>query len=114
MCRCLKVSPSGYYAWRSRPESRRARSNRQLLERIREIHRENDGVVGSPRVCRELHYEGVKCSRNRVARLMRSAGLRGIPQRRRWCSKVSSERPGDVENLLQRDFEAAQPNTKWT
>jgi len=113
MCRCLKVSPSGYYAWRSRPESARARRNSDLLETIRRVHDESDGVFGSPRVYEELCYQGEKCSQNRVARLMRAAGLRGIPQRRRWLRKTPGVRPTDVENLLQRNFEADEPNSKW-
>lgn len=83
MCRCLKVSSSGYYGWRERPESRRKQSNERLLARIRSLHAESDGVFGSPRMWEELRYLGESCSRNRVARLMRDNGLRGIPQRRR-------------------------------
>jgi len=81
MCRCLRVSPSGYYGWRDRPASRRKQANRRLLVRIRNLHAESDGVFGSPRMWEELRYLGESCSRNRVARLMRENGLRGIPQR---------------------------------
>ncbi len=113
MCRCLRVSPSGYYGWRDRPPSRRARANQQLLVRIRTLHLESDGVLGSPRMWEALRYEGDACSRNRVARLMRADGLQGIPQRRRWRKKSSSTRPDLVQNHLARDFAASQPNTKW-
>ena len=113
MCRCLRVSPSGYYGWRDRPQSRRDRANQQLLARIRTLHRESDGVLGSPRMWETLRYEGGACSRNRVARLMRANGLQGIPQRRRWRKKSSSTRPDHVQNHLDRDFAASQPNTKW-
>jgi len=61
----------------------------------------------------ELRYRGESCSRNRVARLMRANGLRGIPQRRRWRAKPTGTRPDHVENHLARDFNADQPNTKW-
>ena len=61
----------------------------------------------------ELHYLGEPCSRNRVARLMRGDGLRGIPQRRRWRTKRSGTRPDHVQNHLARDFTAEGPNTKW-
>ncbi len=61
----------------------------------------------------ELRYQGESCSRNRVARLMRDDGLRGIPQRRRWRKKPSGARPDHVRNHLARDFSADEPNTKW-
>ena len=113
MCRCLKVSPGGYYGWRERPLSRRAQENERLVSRIKRLHTESDGVLGSPRMRDELRYEGEQCSKNRVARLMRTEGLRGIPQKRRWKKKASCDRPDDVQNHLDRDFDASEPNTKW-
>lgn len=113
MCRCLEVSPSGYYEWRDRPPSQRAKDNQRLTERITEIHTNSDGVMGSPRIRDDLRYAGETCGLNRVARLMRQAGLRGIPQRTRWRKKVASARPATVENHLARDFSATEPNTKW-
>ncbi len=113
MCRCLEASPSGYYGWRNRPLSTRARDNQRLLKRIRWHHAESDGVLGSPRIWDELRYEGETCSKNRVARLMRVDGLQGIPQKRRWRKKQSSDRPDDIRNHLKRDFNADEPNTKW-
>ena len=113
MCRCLNVSPSGYYDWRERPLSQRARDNRALLERINTIHADSDGVFGSPRMHDELRYQGQRCSKNRVARLMRAAGLRGILQRRRWRHKPSGKRPASIRNYPDRDFAAAAPNAKW-
>jgi putative transposase len=69
--------------------------------------------MGSPRIWDDLRYEGETCSENRVARLMRLHGIRGIPQRHRWRSKTSGHRPDDVRNHLARDFSAYEPNTKW-
>jgi putative transposase len=91
MCELLEVSRSGYYAWRSRPESQRAQDDRVLLEAIKRIHAASGGVYGAPRICAELQApricaelqeEGYQCGRRRVARLMRQAGLRGCPKRR--------------------------------
>jgi putative transposase len=113
MCRCLRVSPSGYYGWRDRPASGRAQANQRLLVHIRALHAESDGVLGSPRMWDELRYRGERCSRHRVAWLMRREGLRGIPQPRRWRRKPTGTRPASVENHLARDFTAEQPNTKW-
>ena len=113
MCRCLKVSPGGYYAWRDRPLSATAKDNQRLLGRIKELHAESDGVKGSPRIWDDLRYDGEACGQNRVARLMQKAGLQGIPQRRRWGRKSSGERPSSVQNHLDRQFKADHPNTKW-
>jgi len=56
MCRCLHVSTSGYYDWQDRPLSHRAQDNQRLLERIKTIHGGSDGVMGSPRIWKELRY----------------------------------------------------------
>ena len=72
MCRMLEVSRSGYYAWRQRPLSRRAREDRQLLPKIRAIHQQTRQSYGSPRIHRELQGLGVECGRHRVARVTRS------------------------------------------
>jgi len=113
MCRCLRISPSGFYDWRKRPLSARGRDNQRLVARIRELHTSSDGVFGSPRMWEELRYEGETCSRNRVARLMRVNGIRGVPQRKRWQKKASGPRPTDIRNHLARDFTATQSNVKW-
>ena len=113
MCRCLKVSPSGYYGWRGRPLSARARDNLRLFGRIEALHAGSDGVLGAPRIQEDLRYAGETCSLNRVARLMHKQGLRGIPVRRQWRKKSSSVRPVGIENHLERDFSAHAPNTKW-
>ena len=60
MCRLLEVSASGYYAWRARPESARARRDRELMAEIRRAHGASKGVYGSPRVHAELVAEGIR------------------------------------------------------
>ena len=67
-----------YYAWRTRPESCRARENRGPLAEIHNVHAESGGIYGSPRVHAVLRSLGQRIGRNRVARLMRAAGLRGL------------------------------------
>ena len=74
MCRVLGVSPSGYYAWRARPPSQRARENEALSRRITAIHAESREIYGARRVHAELRAVGVAVSRQRVARLMRALG----------------------------------------
>ena len=113
MCRCLKVSPSGFYDWEKRNPSARAIENDRLLSRIKQLHAESDGVLGAPRMWEELRFEGERCGRHRVARLMRRHGLRGVPQTRRWKGKRSGERPSGIDNHLARDFDSRKPNQKW-
>lgn len=114
MCRCLEVSTSGFYAWAVRQPGPRARANARLLTRIREIHEDSKGVIGAPRMQEDLGDEGMPASINRVARLMARAGLQGWPRRtrRRFGGKPGA-RPMGIENKLERDFQANEPETKW-
>ena len=113
LCEELKVSRSGYYAWRKRPMSARERANRQLVERIRAVHSESLETYGSPRVYQELKAQGVACSENRVARLMRLRSIRGR-QTRRYRTTTKRNRAHRVApNLMRRDFTAEGPNLKW-
>ena len=113
MCDCLKVSAGGYYDWRVRPQSARSVENERLLHRIEALHEDSQGAKGSPRIWDDLRFEGETCGLNRVARLMKEAGLQGVPVKRQWRKKPSGARPGDVVNHLERRFEAQTPNTKW-
>ena len=113
MCELLKVSRSGYYAWRSRPESGRAKQDRELMPKIRRIHETSQGTYGSPRVRAELLDEGIPVGRRKVARLMRLARLRGCPKRRfRVTTKREPSHPV-AKNLLKQNFVAERPNQLW-
>lgn len=113
MCRCLQVSPSGYYEWRERLPSTRSQENSRLSERIVALHAQSDGVMGSPRIWEELRYTGETCGRHRVARLMRRMQLYGIPQKRKARCMSPGNRPAGIQNHLERDFTADQANAKW-
>jgi len=77
LCDWLKVSPSGYYAWRNRVVSERVIDDAVLTQKIKTIHSQSDGIYGSPRVHAALQKQGIKVARKRVERLMREAGLKG-------------------------------------
>ncbi len=113
MCRLLKVSSSGYYAWRVRPESHRAQTDRRLTRVIQRLHADCKGVYGSPKMRDELQDEGYPCGRHKVARLMRIAGLRGCPKRRFRVTTQRDPSQPVAENLLRQDFTAAAPNQVW-
>ncbi len=113
-CAVLEVSVSGYYSWLKRQPSARERSDRVLLEQITQVHQHSRGLYGSPRVHAALKQEGVLCSRKRVARLMRQAGLRSLRVVGRRIHSTDSQHSRPVApNLLQRDFTATAPNQKW-
>jgi putative transposase len=114
MCDALDVSRAGYYAWRSRPESPRSAENRELLEDIQQIHSDNCGRYGSPRVHSELDAQGRGVSRGRVERLMRRHGIRAIMARPRRVRTTDSRHDHPIApNLLDRNFIAAAPNRIW-
>ena len=114
LCRVLGVSTAGYYAWRSRPDSKRAVEDRALLADIRQAHAESGGRYGSPRVHAALRAHGRKAGRGRVERLMRHHGVRGLVAQRRRVQTTDSRHPFPVApNLLNRQFKAAAPNQVW-
>jgi transposase InsO family protein len=114
MCDVLEVSPAGYYAWRSRPESQRSSDNRDLLEDIQRVHRDNHGRYGSPRVHEELKAQGRGASRGRIERLMRLHGIRAIMTRPRRAGTTDSRHDLPIApNLLDRNFVADAPNRIW-
>jgi len=114
MCRLLKVSRSGYYAWKQRPPSQREQINQALLEKIRKVYQRSRKTYGSPRIHAYLRREGVLCSRNRVARLMRKHQIMAI-KAPRWHPVTTRQSPGarTAPNLLNQDFSAQAPNQKW-
>ena len=113
MCRVLGVSPSGYHAWRQRPPSRRARADAALSEKIGEIHVSSRWTYGSPRIHAELREEGLRCSRKRVARLMRQAGIEGCHRRRSIRTTERAAETEQVPDLVERNFKAEAPNRLW-
>ena len=82
MCKVLKVSRSGYYAWKRRRPSKRQRENMELLTNIQEIYKQRRKVYGSPRITNELNEQGIRCGKNRVARIMKENGIRAYVRKR--------------------------------
>lgn len=113
MCAALGVSRSGFYAWRKRQPSARELANRQLLAAIRAVFVTSRQVYGYRRVYKALVANQVACSRNRVARLMRQAGLRAKRYRRYRITTQSRHRRPIAPNHLARRFTVPAPNLKW-
>ena len=73
LAKVLKLSRSGYYSWLNREESKRDKENRCLTNRIKEIHLEERGIFGAPRIYKKLVSEGYQGSKNRIGRLKNKA-----------------------------------------
>lgn len=100
MCEVLKVSKSGYYAWRRHKPGKRQKENESLLGHIEEVHRESRGTYGSPRVKVELNEQGILCGKNRVARIMRDNGIRAKMRKKYKATTDSRHTYPIAENLL--------------
>lgn len=113
LCRMLRVSRSGYYAWRGRGPSQRALEDARLDTLVVAAHQAGRGTYGSPRVLDDLRESGESTSRKRVARLMKERGLVGEPKKR-W--RHPSSAPSDqvsAPNTLDRAFNVSAPNRVW-
>jgi putative transposase len=113
LCKVLGVSPSGYFAWRSRPASRRQREDLVLLAHVRSAFALSNGTYGSPRMTRELQDTGLAVGRRRTARLMRENGLRARQPRRFKRTTDSLHALPVAPNLIAQDFSTERPDEKW-
>jgi len=113
ICKVLEIAPSSYYAHNSRPSSARAVRDAQLKVEIKRVFDDNFQVYGAEKLWRQLGREGIRVGRDRVARLMRQLGIRGVvrgAKRRTTTPAEPDQRPADLVN---RDFTAPAPNRLW-
>ena len=113
LCRWLGVTPSGFYAWRQRPESTRAREDRRLKVLVQASFAESKQRYGSPRIHEDLIEQDEQVSRQRVIRLMQENGLKARTRKRFTLTTMSDHDQPVAANLLDRQFEAAAPNQRW-
>jgi putative transposase len=113
MCTLLNVSRSGFYRWLTRPESLRSRENRVLEDKIRIFHAASHGIYGAPKIHKDLTDDGVKCGKNRVARIMRKAGLRSRTKRKFKATTNSRHSFPVAPNLLNQDFPVGTTGQVW-
>jgi putative transposase len=109
----LKVSRSGFYAWRDRPESSRVQRDRQLRVLVRASFEASRQRYGSPRVWEDLREQDLRVSRKRVVRLMQEQGLKARARKRFKATTMSDHDQPVAANLLNRDFHAAAANQRW-
>ena len=113
LCRWLGVTPSGFYAWRQRPESTHAREDRRLKVLVQASFAESKQRYGSPRIHADLIEQDEQVSRKRVIRLMQEDGLKARPRKRFTVTTMSDHDQPVAANLLDRQFDAAAPNQRW-
>jgi putative transposase len=114
LCGALGVSRGGFYAWLTRPRSRRSRSNEELGAKVRASFIASDRTYGARRVWHDMLAEGVSCGLHRIERLMRLQALKARPRRRRLPPDLGERQVAAVAaNVLDRSFEASAPNRKW-
>src|SRR5713226_5750421 len=113
LCRCLRVTRSGFYAWQRRPESTHARDDRRLKVLVHVSFEESKHRYGSPRVHEDLLEQHEHVSRKRVVRLMQEDGLQARARKRYKVTTMSDHDQPVAANLLDRQFEADAPNRRW-
>ena len=124
MCEVLKVSRSGYYAWRARKPSLHQRDNEKLLGRIREVHTHSRRLYGSPRITAVLREQGLGCGKNRVARIMKDSSIRAEVKKRRFKRTTDSRHdyalaanllidPGQTEGVWVSDITFVPTSEGW-
>ena len=114
MCKVFKLSRSGYYDWRNRKPSARQVENKQIIGQIKQVYEDSKKRYGSPKITKELVSNGWKISRPRVARIMRSNGIRSIVSKKFKVNTTDSSHDLPIaENYLNRDFSASRIAEKW-
>jgi transposase InsO family protein len=113
MTKILKVSRSSYYQFLLGKASQRERDNQELLVKIKQVHLEKRKIYGSPRIYEELRKQGIKCSRPRVARIMRKAQIAG-KMKKPWKKTTKVDKSAlTVPNLVKQQFQVEEPNKIW-
>jgi putative transposase len=114
MCRVLGLSSSGYYAWLSRPPSKRAERDAELVVKIQAVFNGNRQVYGRPRIFADLKEAGEKVGEKRVGRLMKQEGIQGASRRKRGPKTTRRNKDArPAPDLVERDFAADGPDQLW-
>lgn len=113
LCRTLGVSPSGFYASRTRPESRRAQEDRRLKVLLHASFTGGRGYYGSPRIHDDFIEWGERVSRKRIIRLKQEEGLIARVVKRYKVTTDSDHNQPIADNVLRQDFTAHAPNQRW-
>jgi len=113
MCRVIGASRSGYYQWKRQPKGKRQKENEKILMEIKESHKNSRRAYGSPRITDELQTKGIKCGKNRVARIMKVNGIVAKTAKKFKATTNSKHNLPVAENLLNQNFKSEKPNIVW-
>jgi putative transposase len=113
MCRVMQVHASGYYAWKAAPQSPRTLDDLRLLGLLKQAWLESGGVYGSRKLTLDMRDLGERCGKHRVARLLKSEGLRSQTGYGRRPGVQGCKPAVVAPNHLQRQFKVAEPNQSW-
>ncbi|GGD53986.1 hypothetical protein GCM10010989_30200 [Croceicoccus pelagius] len=113
MCRCLRIQPSGFYAWLKNPLSRRAKEDARQTELLRQAWEDSGKVYGYRKLHDDLLDQGETCCPNRVARLASLAGIKARIGYKRRPGSYGGKPSRVVDNTLARQFDVAAPDKTW-
>lgn len=113
MCRCLRIHPSGFYAWFKHPHSKRALEDARQTALLRQAWEDSGKVYGYRKLHHDLLEQGEACSPNRVARLTKIAGIRAQIGYKRRPGSYGGKPSVIVDNRLDRQFDVAAPDKVW-
>ena len=112
MCRWSRVSKSGYYSWRDRPQSQTAIRREELAILIKDVFEDSDGTYGYRRIQVILERRGVRADGATIRAIMRDLGLQAAQPRAKVRTTVPAQDLGERPDLLRRDFTADEPGKK--
>lgn len=113
MCRCLRIQPSGFYAWLKAPLSKRAREDERQTELLKEAWVESGKVYGQRKLHDDLVEQGESICLNRVSRLTKLAGIKAQIGYKRRPGKYGGKPSTVVDNTLDQQFDVEAPDTVW-
>jgi putative transposase len=114
LAKVLKVSPAGYYRWKSRSVSNQYRRRQKVKTAVEQIYFQYKKCYGAPRITKELNAIGMRCSKNFIATILRDTGLKARNGKNFKYRPAIEARTNVADNVLRRDFKASYPNQKWT
>jgi putative transposase len=113
MCRCLRIRPSGFYAWLKNPLSKRAREDVRQTELLSKAWKESGRVYGYRKLHDDLLDQGETSCANRIARLARMAGIKAQIGYKRRPGSYGGKPSVVVDNTLARQFDVDAPDRAW-
>jgi putative transposase len=114
LCKCLSVAPSGFYKWLKKLDSRLKLETQQLEQAIVKIHVSSRATYGRRRVYQTCLKQGLKCGKNRIAKIMKKMGLRGVGKKKFKVTTSSENTRFVAPNLICQDFKTHAPDVLWT